>query len=117
MVTKIMHGLLNFPCDAAAPCTLSFVVVLLRLTNSIGIKPVTANMRLAFDYSLVLERIEGLDCLHFFHGDIQFATECTMAAPHPRRPPLTLPPISPPKPSWLSLVFFTARCTNKRGLT
>ncbi len=47
---KIMHGLLDFPCNlvfAALPA-LGFVVIFSRFTNR-GVKAVAVNMRSAFE--------------------------------------------------------------------
>ncbi len=48
-IHKIVHGLLDFPCDAifAAPTRPGLCVVLSKFTNS-GVKPGVTNMRSTF---------------------------------------------------------------------
>ncbi len=45
----------------------------------------------------VLEQVTGADCERAIRGDIQVATECTVAVPLPRSSPLTHPPIFHPE--------------------
>ncbi len=44
-----------------------------------------------------LEQIASGDCERFGRGDIHVATECTVAVPLPKSPPLTRPPATPPE--------------------
>ncbi len=77
-----MYDLLDFPCDAvfAAPTCTGFKVILSRFTNS-SVKPVAVNMRSAFEYCHVLEQAARGNCERSIRGDIQAATECTVAVP------------------------------------
>ncbi len=47
---RIMHGLLDFPCDAVLlpPPAMGFEAILSRFTNS-DVRPVVANMRSTFE--------------------------------------------------------------------
>ncbi len=128
---KIRHGLLDFPRDAVfvAPPALGFEVILSRFTNS-GVRLVVANMRSAFESSL-LDQAAREDCERFIRVDIQVSTGYPVAVPLPRSSPLIRHPIFPPKfvppcripplcyysnYAWSSIVDFTAHWTIKRDL-
>ncbi len=122
---KIMHGLLDFPCDAVF--TVPNRIGLRRHTFKIHqqrCKTPSPSTCVQRPSGPVLEQAARGYCGRYIHGDIQVATGCTVAVSLPRSSHLTLPPILLPEfvpPcrissvccccnwSWSSIVVFTAR--------
>ncbi len=115
---KIMHGLLDLPCDAPTRIGLRGHTFKIHQQQC-----KTRRRQHTFSVRVVpyWNKLWG-NCERFVRGDIQVSTGCTMAVPLPRSSSLTRSPILPPEfvpscripplcnycnYSWSSIVVFT----------